>query len=100
MIETCDENFIIVLFAFMTEAGYDFCEVANIYGTISQMNSDTLYNLQKIINGIKLNFISDNWKNAFDIILEKGFVVKCYEDHGDTAIFLGGTNATINKFGN
>jgi hypothetical protein len=98
---SCDLDFDNKLVQFLNDAGYDLCTFADTYGTgVTQLNADFKYNLMKIIDGIKQVYTLANWKTAFDLILTKGVIIKCYiGEGGKTAIYIGGVDDFLTRFG-
>ena len=98
---SCDLEFDDKLIQFLIDAGYDLCVFADTYGTgVKQLNADDKHNLMKIINGIKQVFLPANWKTAFDIVLDKGVIVKCFAgEGGKNGIYLGGVDDFLIRFG-
>ena len=98
---SCDTDFDNKLVQFLIDAGYNLCAFADEYGTgVQQLNADQKYNLTKIINGIKQVFTPQNWKPAFDAVLDKGLIVRCYVGEGNkTAIYMGGVDDFLTRFG-
>ena len=96
----CDADFQTKLETFLSEAGYSISDFYSDYPDgVAQMNSDTKYNVSKIIDNIQDTFTPASWKIVFKTILDYGFIVKCYPNGDNTGIWIGGIKAFLLEFG-
>ena len=92
----CDADFQTKLETFLSEAGVSLSKFYSDYPNgVAQMNSDTKYNVSKIIDNIKATYTPSSYFRAFVLILNFGLVVKCYPNGDDTGIWIGGTDAFL-----